>query len=1259
MNAPERLPLARSPALDHPPAQSLVVLPAPFRQARIDLVIQAGMTLAEMMEAAPIAATYHPYVRIWVDDWEVPRHLWATARPKAGHTVYLQVVAQGGGDDGKNPLATILGIALMLAAPGIGAFLAGDLAGAEAFSILGTSVTWGQVIGVGVGIVGQMAISALFPPSMPSKAAYSEPGQTPPSYQITGARNEFRRYANIPRLIGKRRMYPLMAAVPFSESQGNDQYVRLLLLVGYGPLKISDIKIGETPIEAFAGVEVEITEGGPEGWAGNAPITLYTQAVREDSLSVELKPDTWQTRTSHTETDEIIIDVAFPRGLVHFADDGSMNNTTVVVEVQYKAVGGSAWLTPTWLNTSDSGMGTNGVITATDSSQSAVRRAARWKVAATGQYEVRVRRTTPAQTVRDVDNAYWSALRSITHEFPVSEPQVCLIALRIKASAQLNGTPDTINCIAESYLPVHDGSSWSWQISRSPAWGAVDMLRRRGADLLMTDDRIDLAAYRAYAGRCEATAPNAAEPYWLYDGVFDGGSIFTAISDMLSHGRAGYTVIDGKHSVVEDLTQTVPVQHITPRNSWSYSGSKKFTDLPHCLKIKFTNADKGYVEDEIPVYADGFDENTATRFESHEYYGCTRATQAWRIGRYLLAYAALRPEEHSVYLDIEALRCSRGALVRFAHDVILVGLGTGRIKGVTVTSGNVMGISLDAPVAMAVGVSYAIRVRKADGTSLVLAVDTLYDLQADLTLTNPVPEAFGPQVGDLFLFGEAGRESMPCLVKKIEPGPGFTARLSLIPAAPEVLAADSGPIPPFNSYITSGIDPRDQAPAAPVFSLRSDGTALARLSDGTLQDRIGVSFQPPPASAVAVGGYDCQFRATGAGNDWSALVSVQANGETAFLAPVLQGSLYDVRARAVSRYGIPGPWAEIIGHEVIGKSSPPGTVPWASYGAQVLRWGAVADLDVAGYRWRWQPGTSRSWADATPLHDGLVQSPWTLINRPAGPSSLLVKAVDVLGNESDDPAVIVLDLGDPLVANIIYTRDFHALGFPGTISQGTVESGTGDLLSNSAGGALMWSADSAPMWTGDSTAMWPSGTYQALTYTDSFFPADTDVGAQLTASATVSAESWLLEFRRDGAGAFWGDDADAMWTADGDSMWDAIEDWRPWPGTQIAEPVRYEFRLSAAGGYQQARVSAFALSLDVPDIIEKVSGAALLAGGSRLSLSRSYRGISNVQLTLQADGGSAITVRVMDKLNTGPLIQGFDVGGSGAACHVDATIQGF
>lgn len=1009
--------------------QRVVVHPHPFYTYSQALTVPEGATVAEIVAAGGIPEAYHGFLRVWIGDIEVPRHLWHRVRPKAGKQVYVRATPQGGGGgDGKNVLASILMLVVTVAAAVFAPMIAGALGFAQ--GTVGFQIAT-SLIGAGISLVGALLVSSLIPPPPAGDA-----GLVGQRALLSGVRNQFQPYADIPRILGKRRVYPLQAARAYTEAQGKNRFLRVLLCVGWGPLKITDIKIGDTPITNFENVTYEVREGWnaahanfgtlPVGKVADAPQTIFTKSVNEETFSILLddagagvnSPGPWVSRTTDPDVAEISVDVTYPYGLTRFNDAGGTESVTLEVEVQYRQVGTISWTSVVWDgNDADDGTQTNGKIIGTDKSRTPTSRGGRFIVPAIGQYEVRMRRITARQAPesRFAQRIEWTAMRSIKRENPLNINGLALIALRMKATDQFNGFPDQINCIAESYLPSWNGTTWQWvESNRNPAWAYADLMRRRGTQRLIADSRIDVTAIRNWSIACAAIAPNASEPYWRFDGIFERGAIFTALKQVASHARASFCITDGKYSVVRDVAQTVPVQHITPRNSFGYQGQKAFVDLPHALKMQFINAALGYQEDEVIVYDDGFSEANASRFESIDLPGCTSPTQAWRDGRYYLAVGELRPESHTVSMDIEHLRCTLGDYVLLSHDVMSVGLSSGRIASRITAGANTTGFVLDEAVGMLPGISYVLRARRSDGST------ALYSLQGvavgtettTVTLVTPVPTVTAAAAGDLFMFGQAALESAPMIVKKIEPGPEMTAKLTLVDAQPGVWTADTGAIPPFNTFITDQSPIAQQKPVPPSFTLTSDETVIERLADGTLQDRIGVTISAYRSTKVPVASLEVQFRESGA-VDYQLASSATIATKQFFIAPVVQGRSYDVRVRAITEYGVASDWNTVLAHPVVGKTTPPSNVSGFTAQSRAdgvnLTWNANPEVDVVGYEIR----RGASWDTADIVSTLVTGTSFFASLSTTGSLNFLIRAVDAIGLKSPSAVSISSSVSAP------------------------------------------------------------------------------------------------------------------------------------------------------------------------------------------------------------------------------------------------------
>lgn len=1037
-----------------PPERARPVLfqSSPFdRGALKTLYLPEGASIADAVALLKVGPRLRRCLGVYLAEHRIEERHWARIRPKPGASLYIRVELKG--DSGKDVLRAVLMIAVMVVA----ALAAPAIAGVFG---LGGNVLATSLIQVGLITAGMMLTNALIPPPSASNrwGFDQQPGN--PYASITGFRNQFVPYGPIPRVMGQKRMFPMVAARPYTEAQGKTQWLRLLLLVGYGPIDVSDIRIGNTPINVFAGSSWEVREG----WPDDDPVTLYTRRIQEDPLSIFLEYNVYQQRQTRRGTEEVSVDITFPQGVGTVdPDDGKIKKTSVSVTVEWSANNGSSWNNADWIDPrGEWGTGTDGVITATDASLATQIRSGRFKVTgnADGVYLVRMRRTTPTPPAYVQDRSYWTALRSVQLDEPLNMSGLCVIALRLKATEQLNGVPDVINCMASAYHEVYDADleSWSYQLTRNPAWQATDLLRRRGNETMVADARIDLDAFVAWAAACDAQAPNAQEKRWTCDIVLEGGSVLSALQLICASGRAALSLPNGKYSIVRDIEQATPVAHISPRNSHSYRGTKAFIDVPHALRVTYINPDRDDQADEIVVYRDGYNADgsggntAASRFETLDLPTCRSAKQAWREARYHLAVLELRPEEHQVSQDIEALSCINGSLVRFSHDAVSIGIASGRIIALETSGSDITAITLDIEVRMLAELSYGVRVRHADLSTSVHAVDTDEGPTDTLTLTTPTPISGGPAVGDLVQFGESSLETAPMIVKRIARGDNLTARLTLVDAQSGVYTADAGTIPPFQSYINR-TQPYDDSerPSRPVLSVRSDESALLRLGDGTLIERVEVKLIEYVSATVPAVSWEAEWRPSGANGDdnWRP-VGQAPLGLALYLTEISEGDEIDVRARVISRFRVPSAWDYVHDHVVIGKTTAPdaptGFAVAATLDGGKATWTPSSDVDVAGYELRYG---GASWDAATVL--GMVfgrdtKQAFHTIAISGGPT-FRIKAVDVTGLYSTE--VTAVATGQTNASGGVIT-DWRGLPTNATMGVAVVRSVAAPLSSSSS-----------------------------------------------------------------------------------------------------------------------------------------------------------------------------------------------------------------
>lgn len=942
--------------------------------------VPEGQTLAQIVQevyrrgGVPTALRQHAVVQI--NGEFIARVWWGRVRPKALANIVVTLGVHGGGGGGKNPLGLVMSLAVIVAAPYLGAAL-GAVTGValgmpELMVGLGTAFT-----GL-VGAVGLYAVNALFPTR--ANITTSKTYQDSPTYSITGAQNAANLYSPVPVVLGRHRLTPPLGAKTYTEIIGNEEYLRMMFVWGYGPLQIEDIRIGDTPITDYDDIEIE-TRGGR---ADDVAITLMPSQVMQDGIGVSLlQSGGWTQRTTATNADEISVDISFPGGLVRFTDSGDRAPVTVEVEVQYRAVGADDWVSEYNFVVTDQFVGN-------------LRKGYRWKVAR-GQYQVRMRRVTAdSGSDRVTDDVTWTNLRTIRADAPVKFPYpLAMTAIRIRASDQLQGVIDNLNGLVTSYAPVWDGATWGGE---EPTQNNAALMRLAltgpGSVRPRTARQIDDARMGQFYEFC-------AENGYVFNMVRDfAASVWDVCADICSAARAAPAIIDGKWGVIMDTPGKPVVQHFTPRNSWGFAGEINYVDFPHAWRASFTNEDNNFQKDERIVYDDGYDETTATKFEGIEFPGITSPDLVWKFGRYHIAQARLRPQSYTFNADIENLVCQRGDRIRVSHDVPKFGGGASRVKSLTVDGDNTTRITLDEVVVMETGKSYVCRFRLADGSSLLCAVALVVGETRELSLQTSLPTASGPQAGDLAMFGETDRETVDLLVKKITPGKDLTAAIECVDYAPDIYLADQGAIPPFDSKISQTVDVTQIKPPSPqIIGIESGSRALERSVSG-IKSRILVTVQAGNTT-LKIAQYTVRYRNSNS-SEWRYVQ--QPFGQSAAILPdVKDDESYVIQAAMMSIYGVQSDWTDVITEMVKGQKEPPrnitgftvNVIDGTAYGS----WDAATDIDHDHCRLRWSPELSIAvaWNSATDVTENIAGNSFAV---PARAGTYLLKAVDVAGNES-------------------------------------------------------------------------------------------------------------------------------------------------------------------------------------------------------------------------------------------------------------------
>ncbi len=1359
----------------------VVAVPHPFATApTIDTVATSRDTLQEILERTQPDEYLRRYAVICINDYRIPEDKWHVVRPKPGTLVTIRVVPMGGGGGGKSPLRTLLTIAVMAASFAYGGALMGAMGFGQSVSIFGTTIassTIGSAIINTVGMLLVNAIAPIRPPKLKALSGTVSPSESPTLF-INGARNQSNLFGCIPVVLGKHRQTPFYGAKPFTEIVGNDQYLRMVFVWGHGPLLIEDLKIGETPIENYADVQVV----NRSGFQTDGPLTICTNDVEEDNLSVVLKQSAGgSVRNTALNADEISIDLVFAQGLTQFDDAGNRGKTSVSVDIEYALVGSSTWkglgtvfassrsspamLAESTTNTTqtttrnsvyDDGLynryttsqasinattpkrydavvldkfsgdieiikgtavlgtatpakpsipstkypiayvyrdttativsgnitdarpsdfitagyfaptanGTNTITvgsgtissarrTFTNATSEAARYNARIDVPR-GQYQVRITRVTPDATSTSLFNEItWATLRTITHTPPFDATGLATTELLIKATDQLNGVVDELNGVVTSILPDYDSGTDTWvlQPTQNPASLFRAVLQGPGNGKPLPDSRINLDKLKYWHTR------NAAQGL-KFNMIRDfTASVYDTLADIAAVAYAAPQQLDGKWTVIIDEEPTLPKQHFTPKNSYNASFERSYPIRPHAWRIRFVDETNGYdVKGERIVYDDGYSAANATLFEPLDFPGVTNPDQVYQLGRRRIAEARLRPEKYVFNADFESLTCTRGDYVLLTHDIISVGLASGRIKQVlTNVGGDAIGVVIDEAVDMEFSVNYGISIRTVSNIRTYAAIQpapgsgvtTLYFVTA-------IPAVDAPDIGDLYGFGEVGKETLDVLIKDIKPTSDLAAEITAVPLARPIYAASSGPIPEFKPIISTAA-----GQVTPfIVGIRSDESALQQLPSGMFVPQIIITLGRSSYTANSDSEYvEVQYRLSDS-DTWQSIVVPRKDTLEILITGVEQGAIYEIRARYRSGNNTNTFTAPYI-HTVVGMSTPPPDCYDVVIEGDFLRWKALKPRDFAGFAVRSSINPLTPWEAAIPMHVGLTaESSFDLTNVAKGQRTFFVKMVDVAGNESVTAALLTRDFGDVIIDNIVEQINYASLSFAGTYTGASIVSS--QLQANDT---TLYLPEDTAIYLTDTAALYLPNQYARIVYETSEILIESGYAALYPSSLSVDADidgDYVVYYKTGQDTLYLGDDADLYLPTSGDSYLPVpYGEYRLFPAYIDVDPNQgYVFKVVVPGGQSQGVIRQFTAIFDVPDEKETFNNLSILAAGTRIPIVKTYRNIKVVNMTLLS-GGTARTVEVVDYDSIlGPLVQAFDATHTPTNATISATIEG-
>jgi hypothetical protein len=326
----------------------------------VDIPIIPGETLdsavKRSLENIPLEVDIKEVFQALVNGLRVESKFWHTTILKESDTIIICPVIRG--DDP----GSIARLVIVIAAVAVGAGPLGALIGGTAGVGIATAV-----ISIGTSLL----LNGLIPPPVPHQDAYGDSGISESQmYSLSGQSNQVKRFGLVPKVYGLHRMFPNVVGNPYIELETDpdtgqlSQYLYVLYDFGLGPMFVSDLLIGDSPIDQFSDISYNfvdlnkpaVSEGLWDDYLKD-DFEIYKADVNSQNLSVVLDNnrdvgspplDSYQMiRTAAANPSNLdqglTITVANPRGLVAYDAVGNARERGIDLEVHFSKAGEDNW----------------------------------------------------------------------------------------------------------------------------------------------------------------------------------------------------------------------------------------------------------------------------------------------------------------------------------------------------------------------------------------------------------------------------------------------------------------------------------------------------------------------------------------------------------------------------------------------------------------------------------------------------------------------------------------------------------------------------------------------------------------------------------------------------------------------------------------------------------------------------------------------------------------------------------------------------
>lgn len=1153
---------------------------------------------------------------------------------KNDFVVISPVVAKGG----KQIFAMVAMIALAVVAPQIGVW------GANALNGVGTAALTTATMGITGGLIaasvmflGAYLISRFVTTKTDtgnydssSDPSYSWSGTTVMEGQNNAVQVIYGKVKTSGQSIGK-----------YISTLDNKEYLNWLLCLGEGPLNISNVLINDNEAAYYTDLSVETRPGTNE----QSVISNFNDTYASTSLGYLLTTTERIQTVQGNATQGIKVNVEFSNGLYYAEDSGSLSEAWVTLECDYRLVGTTAWNNLISPNTKISG-----------NVSSAIRKEFRVDGLTAGSYEVRMYvtgRSHDENSSRASTKCYWTTVTSIVYD-DFSYPCKALLAIKALATDQISGSP-SVSCIVERptvFVYNPHTAQYEEKASNNPAWACYDCVHQArsiknintGAyEIEVRGANADLMLYDQFAEWATFCDDKNLHINWIDDTV---GKLMDKINQNMAPIGRGYVLWFGtKCGCIWDSVKE-PTQMFGMGNIIAGTFKEDFletTGRANCIELTYTDANANYERQTVTVYGDTFDTDDTTNTTQITYDGITSYEQAYRTAKYLLRCNQYLIRTVSFETGIDSISSTIGDCITVSHD-IPKWARSGRIFAV---SGNDLTLACE-DLTNTTG-PYRLMYRTVNDTMYEKAVTitsssggyTVVNVTAGLT-TDDTPSA-----NDIFDLALVSTGSKPFTITSITRASDFTRKITAIEYN-EAIYSDSDTIPDIQ-YSEESLVPQN------VINLKGNIVTYCD-SAGTKHALLQASWELPsgaPACKYIV------FTSTN-GTDYTVLKSNISQPN--INEEVLTDTSYFIKV--VSVLGLKkssGTISSLI--QATADALPPDVTAFdhelLADGTRRYWWkfDYPTPNDIAGFRIRYLQGTSISWNAGTDVNSGLVTTqPYETRTIRHGTHTVMIKAVDNAGQESQNMCYCVVALGDPLFDNVLYTVDFSENSWAKAAHNGKAMS-DGTIVSKQQGN--FWATSSTAHWSLQKYPYWQEQRYKAFEMDMSFF---TIASGQMWFDYQITGPA-IIYYRKISANqSYWPNDEGTFYTTESDYAWKANNEiWKQYSTkimVQAGEHVDIKI-VSDNNVLQRTTIKSFKCIIDVPDRMEHFEDVTVPTTGLELDIKTPNYYTTGVRIDAVQGGATGILLLPTIVSRNPCVIRLYDTSGNAASATIDVTWQGY